>query len=79
MLSRRRFLNAATAASVVAVAPATLLAEKRLLLPTRLIPASGEALPIVGMGMSAAFRSGDREASWNVISPFQDHGSRYIM
>ena len=77
MLSRRRFLNAATAASLVAVAPATLLAEQRLL-PTRLIPASGEALPIIGIGMSAAFRSGDREASWNVISPFQDHGSRYI-
>ena len=77
MLSRRKFLNAATAASLVAVAPATLLAEQRLL-PKRLISASGEALPIIGMGMSAAFRSGDREASWNVISPFQDHGSRYI-
>ena len=77
MLSRRKFLNAATAASLAAVAPATLLAEQRLL-PTRLIPASGEALPIIGMGMSAAFRSGDREASWSVISPFQDHGSRYI-
>ncbi len=77
MLSRRKFLNAATAASLVAVSPATLLAEQRLL-PTRPIPASGEALPIIGMGTSAAFRSGDREASWNVMSPFQDHGSRYI-
>ncbi len=77
MLSRRKFLNAASAATVMAVAPANLLAEQRLL-PTRLIPSTGEALPIVGMGMSAAFRSGDREASWNVIKAFQDHGSRYI-
>ena len=77
MLTRRKFLNAATAASLAAVAPVNLLAEQRLL-PTRLIPATGEALPIIGMGTSAAFRSGDRAASWNVISPFQDHGSRYI-
>jgi diketogulonate reductase-like aldo/keto reductase len=77
MLSRRRFLNAAAAASLVAVSPVNLLAEQRLL-PTRLIPSTGEALPIVGMGMSASFRSGDREASWSVIKAFQDHGSRYI-
>jgi diketogulonate reductase-like aldo/keto reductase len=77
MLSRRNFLNAAGAATVATLSPASLLAEQRLL-PTRMIPGSEEALPIIGMGMSAAFRSGDREASWNVIRTFQDHGSRYI-
>lgn len=77
MLSRRKFLNAVSAAAVVAVSPASLLAKQRLL-PTRLIPGTEEGLPVIGMGMSAAFRSGDREASWSVMKPFQDHGSRYI-
>jgi diketogulonate reductase-like aldo/keto reductase len=77
MLSRRKFLNAVSAAAVVAVSPASLLAKQRLL-PTRLIPGTEEGLPVIGMGMSGAFRSGDREASWSVMKPFQDHGSRYI-
>jgi diketogulonate reductase-like aldo/keto reductase len=77
MLSRRKFLNVASAATVVAVSPAALLAEQRLL-PTRLIPGTEDSLPVIGMGMSGAFRSGDREASWNVMRPFQDYGSKYI-
>ena len=77
MLSRRKFLNAVSAAAVVAVSPASLVAKQRLL-PTRLIPGTEEAMPIIGMGMSAAFRSGDREASWSVMKPFQDYGSKYI-
>jgi len=77
MLSRRKFLNAASAATLAAVSPVSLFAEQRLL-PTRLIPGTEEAMPIIGMGMSGAFRSGDSEASWDVIRPFQDYGSKYI-
>jgi len=77
MLSRRKFLNAASAATVLAVSPAAILAEQRLL-PARLIPGTEETLPVIGMGMSGAFRSGDHKASWSVMKPFQDHGSRYI-
>ena len=47
-------------------------------LPGRLIPGTDESLPIIGMGNSNAFRQGDKEASWNVIRIFQEHGSSYI-
>jgi diketogulonate reductase-like aldo/keto reductase len=64
--------------ALLAATPAIARSEARQPLPGRLIPGTNESLPIIGMGNSNAFRQGDKEASWNVIQIFQDHGSRYI-
>jgi diketogulonate reductase-like aldo/keto reductase len=47
-------------------------------IPRRVIPRTGEGLPIIGMGNSNAFRNGDRKASWKLMRVFQDFGSSYI-
>lgn len=78
MQNRRQFLKYAGATAFAVTAPLpTLVAEHRQL-PTRVIPRTGEALPVVGMGNSNAFRAGDRDASWAVMKIFRRYGSRYI-
>lgn len=77
MTDRREFIQSAGAAALLSVLPAA-LAAARMALPARLIPGTDEALPIIGMGNSNAFRQGDKDASWKVIRIFQEHGSKYI-
>ena len=76
MTDRREFLQSVGAAALLSAVPATVAARPAL--PRRLIPGTDESLPIIGMGNSNAFRAGDKEASWNVIRIFQEHGSKYI-
>lgn len=78
MTDRREFLQSAAAAALLAAAPAMATPVVRSPLPSRPIPGTNESLPIIGMGNSNAFRQGDKEASWNVIRIFQEHGSKYI-
>jgi len=77
-LNRRRFLQLTGAAALGASAPLAARARPGKRLPGRPIPGTGETLPVIGMGNSNAFRSGDTEASWRVIEIFQQYGSRYI-
>ena len=78
MTDRREFIQSAAALALLAGTPAVARSDARLTLPGRLIPGTDETLPTIGMGNSNAFRQGDKEASWNVIRVFQEHGSRYI-
>src|SRR6056297_1502368 len=78
MATRRQFLKYGGAAAFAATAPLPTLVAEHKQLPVRPIPRTGESLPVVGMGNSNAFRSGDREASWDVMKMFQRYGSRYI-
>jgi aryl-alcohol dehydrogenase-like predicted oxidoreductase len=58
MLTRREYLSyAALTGSSLALNPALLRAFERRDLITRVIPSSGEKLPIVGLGSSATFSS----------------------
>lgn len=79
-MKRRDFLREAgrCAAALGAAAPwaAQLLAAQQL--PRREIPGSGDTLPIVGMGNSNAFRSGDLSASVELIRLFREHGGAYV-
>lgn len=56
--------------------PFSLATERRL--PTRLVPATGERLPVVGLGNSQAFRQGDVETSRRLLGTYFGHGGRYI-
>jgi diketogulonate reductase-like aldo/keto reductase len=69
-------MRASGVLALAAVSP-PLFAEDRHI-PARVIPRTGEKLPIIGMGNSSAFRSGDREASWDLIRVFQDFGAGYM-
>lgn len=78
MASRRQFLKYGGAAAFAATAPLPTLVAEHKQLPVRPILRTGESLPVIGMGNSNAFRSGDRDASWDVMKMFQRYGSRYI-
>jgi aryl-alcohol dehydrogenase-like predicted oxidoreductase len=73
MSTRRQYLQATTAAGLLAVAPRAVLATQPAgpALITRPIPATGERLPIVGLGSSASFsqvaRSEDVSALRSVL------------
>jgi diketogulonate reductase-like aldo/keto reductase len=78
-MKRRAFLwNAGLSASVLGAAAwaRPLLAAQQL--PRREIPGSADSLPVIGMGNSNAFRSGDRTASVDLIRLFHEHGGAYI-
>lgn len=47
-------------------------------LPTRVIPSSGEALSILGLGNSQAFRNGDLEVSRQLLELFLRKGGGYV-
>ena len=72
-LSRRRFLSSVTAAAAAAMAAA--VRPPRLAahpgpgpILTRVIPSSGETLPLVGLGSSVTFNVGDDTAARNVCT-----------
>ncbi len=76
MTDRREFLKCAAAAGLAAYAPLSIAKDRQL--PTRLIPGSDEALPIVGLGNSRVFAEGDIEASKAVLETFLAHGGAYV-
>lgn len=80
MINRRRFLE--LTAPSLAMAPlafsfATVEAAQKQI-PTRPIPASGEPLPLLGFGQSAAFRNGDLELSTRLLDLFIKMGGRFV-
>lgn len=48
------------------------------MLPSRPIPGTDESLPIIGLGNSSVFTSGDMAASLDVIRAFHERGGAYI-
>jgi len=79
LISRRNFLHRTCSAVLsVAAVPAFAAVNPEEQLPSRPIPGTDEAVPVIGMGNSNAFREGNRDASWRVIEVFQRYGSRYI-
>jgi diketogulonate reductase-like aldo/keto reductase len=80
MPTRRSFLTVAASLGVAAgLLPLPAIArELRQLLPTRVIPSTGETLPIIGLGNSNAFREGDIEASMQVIARLTGAGGSYV-
>jgi diketogulonate reductase-like aldo/keto reductase len=82
MSTRRRFLaGTALAAAAAGFAPRRLLAAPAAL-ETRVIPASGEALPVIGMGTSGSFEIGSDASARTLLSEvlqrFVDGGGRLI-
>ena len=85
MSTRRRFLASAalatTAATAAGLGAGHLLAAGRPL-ETRVIPSSGEALPVIGMGTSTSFEIGGdvaaRTALAEVLQRFVEGGGRVI-
>ena len=80
MFNRREFLKITGAslslmplAHSIAVAANT--QEKML---SRPIPSSGELLPVIGFGQSAAFRSGDLALSSKLLEVFTKKGARFV-
>lgn len=78
MTNRREFIQYTGAAALAATAAIPAVAERRRPLPTRPIPGSEEALPIVGLGNSGAFREQDQSVASTLIDIFVKHGGRYI-
>ncbi len=73
MIDRRTFLKASAAVLASTAAPAS-----QRTLPRRRIPRTDESLPVVALGNSNAFRSGDFELPKQLLSTFFDHGGGYI-
>ncbi len=81
MLNRRSWIRttaAATAGTALSLRPELLAALARQEMTTRMIPATGEALPIVGLGSSATFsrvaRGDDVSQLAEVLGTFVDRG-----
>jgi aryl-alcohol dehydrogenase-like predicted oxidoreductase len=77
MASRRKFLRGTGAAALLALTPLPAWSSKEQI-PTRLIPGTDESLPVIGLGNSRVFMSGDREASTRVLNTFLAHGGAYV-
>ncbi len=75
MIDRREFMQYTGAAAITALATPTWAAER---LPTRLIPGTDEALPIIGLGNSRAFAAADQEAASQVLDTFLQYGGGYV-
>ncbi len=80
MISRRLLIkNTAAAASLIALPvtwSAVALAQQKL--PRRPIAGGGDALPVIGLGNSNAFRQNDVPGSTALIKLFHGHGGAYI-
>ena len=81
-IHRRGFIKAACAVSAAMIgSPAWLLAQQREAI-TKKIPATGETLPVIGMGTSRTFDVGDeapaRARLLEVLQAFFDNGGALI-
>ncbi len=79
-MKRRSFLRDGSAAlALTAGMPLDLFAqEARARIPTRPIPATGEQLPIIGFGGSAAFSGDDFAAAAALLDALGDAGGKFI-
>lgn len=78
MANRREFIQYGGALLGAAAMPMAAVAEGVPKLPTRLIPGTDEQLPVIGLGNSAAFQSGDMALSRQLLDIFMDRGGAYI-
>ena len=79
MTSRREFLTAAALAAGAAALPMPLRAASTSM-PRRVIPATGETVPVIGMGTSGSFEVGaaGREPLREVLRRFVAGGGTVI-
>ncbi|MDH3747253.1 MAG: aldo/keto reductase [Gammaproteobacteria bacterium] len=75
MISRRGFIQLSAAASIAGCMPLN-GAQNRL--PTRLIPGTNEALPIIGLGNSSVFRENNLDPTRRLIDILMEHGGAYV-
>jgi aryl-alcohol dehydrogenase-like predicted oxidoreductase len=78
-LNRRQFLHLASSAALASGLPMNLNAQQPML--TRTIPASGETIPVIGLGTSDAFERPSAEGFnelKNVLQTFIDAGGTMI-
>ena len=80
MKTRRDFLGQAAGAALASSLPLAwsdaLLAQETL--PTRAIPGSDDALPVIGLGGSRLFEESDMVGSMELIKLFYERGGRYV-
>jgi len=77
MTNRREFVQIAGATTLLALAPASAFSEERRL-PSRPIPGTNEAMSIIGLGNSRAFRADDLGLASDLLDIFLEHGGRYV-
>jgi len=80
MTSRREFIRytGATLAALAAPVPILSYAMQEPRLPTRPIPGTDEDLPIIGLGNSEAFQSGNLDLSRQLLDIFMAKGGAYV-
>jgi aryl-alcohol dehydrogenase-like predicted oxidoreductase len=80
VIDRRKFITgtAATFAGLSAPFASTLADVAAPKLPTRPIPSTGEALPIIGLGNSVAFRSDDESMTRQLLELLIEKGGAYV-
>jgi diketogulonate reductase-like aldo/keto reductase len=77
-MKRRKFLQDAGAAAVVATLPLSISAQGHAKIATRPIPSTGEQLPILGFGGSALFRGDDFPAAAALLDVLRDAGGGFV-
>lgn len=76
MTNRREFIEYTGAALTAFSLPCHAAGDARL--PTRPIPRTGEPLPIIGLGNSRAFQSGNLALSREILDIFMEKGGAYV-
>jgi predicted aldo/keto reductase-like oxidoreductase len=78
MTSRREFLQRSGAMALASHLPLTAFPTTLPQVRSRLIPGTQENLPIIGLGNSRAFVSGDMEVSSQLLDTFVSRGGAYV-
>ncbi len=80
MINRREFLKitSSSLAMMPLAWPIGSVDGDSKLIPTRPIPSSGEPLPVLGFGQSAAFRNGDLALSTELLDILIEFGGRFV-
>lgn len=76
MANRREFLGYSVAAGLLAAIPASAAPKQRI--SPRMIPGTAEALPVIGLGNSTAFREADLTAATDLLDVFLRHGGGFV-
>lgn len=78
MTNRREFIQISGTAALLAAAPLSACAANHELLRSRLIPGTDESLPVIGLGNSRPFGTGDLEVSRQLLDIFMERGGGYV-
>lgn len=78
-MNRRKFLRDAGSAAALMTLPLAMDAQEVAgKIATRSIPATGEALPIIGFGQSPSFRQNDFDNSAKLLDALREYGGKFI-